>query len=46
MPDMNIFENILCGYKLDVMSHFILSQLPYSKKENYAFKFNINVFYL
>jgi hypothetical protein len=43
MPDKNIIENVLCGHKLDAVSHFILSQLPYSEKENYAFKCNLTI---
>jgi len=43
MPDMNIIENVLCGHLLDTICHFILSLLPYSEKENYAFKFDLKV---
>lgn len=43
MPDMNIIENVLSGHVLDTVSHFMLSLLPYSEKESYAFKFNLKV---
>lgn len=44
MADMSVIEIILCGQKLDVISHFLLSQLPYSEKKNYAFNFNLTIF--
>jgi len=43
MPEMNIIGNVLWGHMLDAVSHFMLSLLPYSGKESYAFKFNLKI---